>query len=133
MAELLIFIGVLALGLLQLQQRQRTRALALRVHHAAIRQLEQQLEREQNHRLARAQRLSESVVEGTTDLVQSVHQNIAAIPFGLLETVPLVGTVARGVRVVHDGTADTVYDAIRAANKLAGHTLRQVLPGKQKS
>jgi hypothetical protein len=67
--------------------------------------------------------LLEAAVDEGTSAVERVHRATAARPFDVLDHVPGVAPVARGVRVVHDTTVTTVYEAIRQINHLVGVTL----------
>lgn len=74
--------------------------------------------------LADAQRLSETVVAGGTQAVRAIHQGIAAIPFGILEAIPVTRDTTRVVRATHDLIAGAVYGGIGAVNRGIGAGLR---------
>jgi hypothetical protein len=74
--------------------------------------------------LADAQRLSETVVAGGTRTVRSIHQGIAAIPFGILEAIPATRDTTRMVRATHDLIAGAVYGGIGRVNRGVGVGLR---------
>jgi hypothetical protein len=67
--------------------------------------------------------LLEAAVDQGASAVERVHMATAARPFDVLDLVPGVAPVARGVRVVHDTTVTGVYEAIRQVNHLVGVTL----------
>lgn len=74
--------------------------------------------------LAAAAQAGEAVVELGTQAVRTVHQTIASIPFGILESIPVVREPTRIVRALHDAIAGGVYDSIGAANQIIGKGLR---------
>lgn len=106
----------------------RSRNLALAIRRAALLKQDQALAYEQAPALSATQQASEIALETTTRTVQAVHQGIASIPFGILESIPATRDVTRVVRAAHDLTANTVYGAISAVNKLVGHGWRASLP-----
>lgn len=77
--------------------------------------------------LAQAQRLSESAVALGAGVVRGVHRGIAAIPFGVLESIPATRDTTRLVRKTHDLIADAVYGSIGAVNRGVGAKLREGL------
>ena len=74
--------------------------------------------------LADAQRLTETVVAGGTQTVRAIHQGIAAIPFGILEAIPVTRDTTRLVRATHDLIAGAVYGGIGMVNRGLGAGLR---------
>lgn len=74
--------------------------------------------------IADAQRLTEAVVSGGTQTVRTLHRGIAAIPFGILEAIPVTRDATRIVRASHDLISDAVYGSIQAVNRGVGHGLR---------
>ncbi len=78
-------------------------------------------------RLAQAQTLAETVVDGGTATVRAVHHGIASIPFGILEAIPATSLSTKAVRKTHDAIADGVYGAIRGANRLLGEAARKAI------
>ena len=74
--------------------------------------------------LADVQKVAEAAVHGTAATVQTVHRGIAAIPFGILEAVPIAREPTRIVRAIHDLTANSVYGAITGINRWVGRGLR---------
>ena len=61
-----------------------------------------------------------ATVELTTDIVQITHHAIAAIPFGILEAIPVTRPVTKVVHVIHDQIADGVYGAISGISRAIG-------------
>lgn len=74
-----------------------------------------------------AQQLSESGVSVGAELVRQVHRGIAAIPFGILEAIPVTRDTTRLVRATHDLIAGAVYDSLQAVNQEVGAQLRRQL------
>lgn len=79
--------------------------------------------------LAQAQRLSETAVAGSAQLVRAVHHGIAAIPFGILEAIPVTRDTTRIVHQAHDLISGAVYGSIQAINRGIGSGLRKGLAG----
>lgn len=77
-----------------------------------------------DRQLADAQRLSEAAVSGGTSAVQAIHKGIAAIPFTILESIPVTRDTTRIVRASHDLISDAVYGTIKAVNSGIGAGLR---------
>ena len=82
-------------------------------------------------RIALAQTLAETVVDGGTATVRAVHKGIASIPFGILEAIPATSLPTKAVRVTHDAIADGVYGAIRGANRLLGEAARNAMKSSE--
>ncbi len=98
----------------QLMRSAAVRAEAWRMHEA-------------NQRLAEWQDVTESSIDGGTQAVRAIHKGIAAIPFSILESIPVTREPARVIRAVHDFTSDNVYAAISSVNRLAGQRSRAYL------
>ncbi|MEK6806023.1 MAG: hypothetical protein AABY95_05185 [Pseudomonadota bacterium] len=128
MAELLMLavIGALtASGVVAAYRMQgRVTASEQLIQRSRLRLVELQRVLDRVQRLAAASAVAEGTVEGSTRLVQGVHQGIAAIPFGLLEAIPATRDTAKAVRKTHDFIADGVYDAVSVTNKIVGRVLR---------
>jgi hypothetical protein len=75
--------------------------------------------------LAKAVGTTTSAVELGTGIVQSSHQAIAAIPFGVLDSIPVTRATSRIVRGIHDETAAGVYRAIFGVNKAIGEAFKR--------
>lgn len=119
---LLLAMLMLAVGAERLDRQ--VQALRGRLFRAEVQQSEalrlQRIERQ----LAEAQRLTETVVAGGTQAVRAIHQGIAAIPFGILEAIPVTRDTTRLVRATHDAIAGAVYEGIGAVNRGIGAGLR---------
>jgi hypothetical protein len=66
-------------------------------------------------------------VEHGSRAVERVQKATAQRPFAVLEKIPSIATVARGVHAVHDASVTTVHGAIRAVNRVAGRTITVVV------
>ena len=97
---------------------------------AAVLQHERALQQRSQQQLLAIQGTAEAGVEGTTRVVQRIHQGIAAIPFEVLEAIPATRDTARLVRGVHDLTSAGVYGSISAVNKGVGRGLRRLTGDK---
>lgn len=97
---------------------------------AAVLQHEWALQQRSQQQLLAIQGTAEAGVEGTTRVVQRIHQGIAAIPFEVLEAIPATRDTARLVRGVHDLTSAGVYGSISAVNKGVGRGLRRLTGDK---
>jgi hypothetical protein len=82
---------------------------------------------EQQRRIAETQQLTETAVDVGTQAVRQIHFGIAAIPFGILESVPATRDTTRVVRQTHDLIANAVYGTIRGVNRLSGQAARGAL------
>ena len=80
-----------------------------------------------NDRLAEWQAVTETTIDGSTQAVRAVHKGIAAIPFSILESIPVTRDTAKLVREVHDFTSDNVYAAISTVNRMLGERSRAYL------
>lgn len=133
-AEWLV-LAVLATGLFAVAQalwvERRARRLSEALRHAALSCQDRHLGDLQVRALIRTQRFAEANVSGVTALVRGVHHGIAGIPFAILEKIPLTRGVTRVVHGLHDVTADSVYGAIGAVNRLLGSQLRRGLGAAQ--
>lgn len=106
-------------------------ALHRRLRHAEAWRRRDAAETAEALRLGRAQRqmeqvqrVAETAVGGGTEAVRLIHQGIAAIPFGILEAIPVTRGTTRVVRRTHDLIAGAVYGSIQAVNRGVGHGLR---------
>ena len=109
---LLLLAGLLALDVqrrLPALQRQQMRNEAMESEARIVAELRAQL--------AAAQKVTEATVEGGNVTVRTVHKAIAAIPFGILESIPATRDTTRVVRRIHDAISDGIYGTISAANK----------------
>ena len=71
--------------------------------------------------------LVQSAVENGSIAIERVQKDTAKIPLGILEQVPEIAPVARGVHVVHDGLVSTVHGAIRSVTRVVGGSVCAVL------
>lgn len=123
LALLLLFASLaVALGTLHLDAQLRLmRGLVFR---AEVLQSEALRLQRAEQQLADAQRLTQTVIAGGTQTVRAIHQGIAAIPFGILEAIPVTRGTTRVVRATHDVIAGAVYGGIEAVNRGVGAGLR---------
>jgi hypothetical protein len=103
----------------------RRRTLARRLRRAALQQAEAQRVLKARRQLADTAATAAAVVNAGNLTVQTAHQLIAAIPFGILEAIPATRDTTRIVRATHDAIAGLVYGAIGAASRQAAKGLRQ--------
>jgi len=95
------------------------------IRRTAVHQREMAQMLETHNQLADFQNLTESAITHGTTTIRSLHQEIANIPFEILESLPTTREPGKMVRGVHDITADGVYASIITINKLMGQRLRQ--------
>ena len=122
---LLLATPLSVLGLLQLDDAARHAARAIRRAETIQAEAQKLIRAEQQ--LAEVQRLSEAAVSGGTQTVRAIHRGIAAIPFGILESIPATRDTTRLVRKSHDLISDAVYGSIGAVNRGVGAKLREGL------
>ncbi len=122
---LVIFLMTGALAWSQQRLQGRISAQARQLQRSAALQTEIRWWQSALDRLAQWQEVTESTIDGGAQAVRAMHQGIAAIPFGILEAIPATRDTSRVVRSVHDFTADNVYAAIAAVNRLAGSGSRR--------
>lgn len=77
--------------------------------------------------IAEVQEASESTVALGMRLARTMHRGIAAIPFEILEAIPMTRDTTRIVRASHDLIAGAVYDSIEAVNRGLGTQIRSQL------
>ena len=121
--------GVLCCGLgaLLLRQWQRLGCARETLQRLEIEREEALRLQKAEQQLAQAQQISETAVAGGTEVVRAVHRGIAAIPFTILEAIPVTRDTTRVVRKTHDLISDAVYGSIRAVNRGVGVQLRRGL------
>lgn len=132
--ELLAGLGLAASVLAVVQAlwlERRARRLSEALRRAALIRQDRHLADLQLRALVQTQRFAEANVSSVTALVRGVHHGIARIPFSILERIPLTRGVTRVVHGIHDVTADSVYGAIGAVNRLLGSQLRRGLNAAQ--
>ncbi len=91
------------------------------VEAARLQRAQQQLEQ--------AGRIAETALGSGTEAVRLIHRGIAAIPFGILEAIPVTRDTTRVVRHTHDLIAGAVYGSIQAVNRGLGGGMRLHLRG----
>lgn len=120
--------GAVGYGLLHtrsyLQETQALRASLWRI--ASVINEAARIQQRQE-RLGALQETTEAVIEGSTAVIRAVHQGIADIPLGILESIPATRDAAKVVRDVHDMTTGVVYGSISVLNKTLGRGLRKGL------
>lgn len=130
MVSLLTLLVLLALGAHLRTVSRRLEQTEQQVMSAAVLQHEWALQQRSQQQLLAMQGTAEAGIEGTTRVVQRIHQGIAAIPFEVLEAIPATRDTARLVRGVHDLTSAGVYGSISAVNKGVGRGLRRLTGDK---
>lgn len=122
-------LGLAAIAVLQIPPLASARRLEQRVARAREAwRIREQSQREIEQRIA-MQRKAEQTIATGTEVVRTLHLGIAAIPFGILEAIPVTRHTTRVVRGVHDQISNTVYSAIGGTNRVLGSVLRQGLEG----
>src|SRR5690606_9163568 len=112
---------------LQRREAQAIEALADQLRRGGALLIELHRRAEQRQRIAETQQLTETAVDVGTQAVRQIHFGIAAIPFGILETVPATRDTTRVVRQAHDVSASAVYGTIRGVTRLTGQAARGAL------
>lgn len=80
-------------------------------------------------------RIADGVEAGTgavqlgSNLTRTSHRMIASIPFGILRAIPATRPGSERVRVVHDGTAEVVYDTIETVSERIAEAVRRRMLG----
>src|SRR5690606_25569141 len=104
--ELIVALAAAILGVatwrLQRGEAQAIEALADQLRRGGALLIELHRRAEQRQRIAETQQLTETAVDIGTQAVRQIHFGIAAIPFGILETVPATRDTTRVVRQAHD-------------------------------
>jgi hypothetical protein len=121
-ASLLISGGTLAVAWRQYSLRQQCESHLL---HVSNHQTELALLIEGQLQLLEAQEVLEDTIDTTTNIVRTLHKSIAAIPFGILEVIPITRHTTQVVRITHDIISDVVYSSISIANKTSGKVIRK--------
>lgn len=103
----------------------RRKVLARRLHRATVQQAETRRALRARKQLADTAAAAATAVNAGNFTVQTAHQLIAAIPFGILEAIPATRDTTRIVRATHDAIAGLVYGAIGAASQQAAKGLRR--------
>jgi hypothetical protein len=121
-ATLLISASSLTIAWRQFGLRQRCESHLL---HVSSHQDELALLIESQLQLLEAQEILEDTIDTTTSIVRTMHKSIAAIPFGILEVIPITRHTTQVVRITHDIISDVVYSSISIANKTSGKVIRK--------
>lgn len=121
---LLLLAGAGALGLAQRRTLREQEELRRVMQRLAAAMLEQARAEAQRRTLRELQQAAELGVDVGTNAVRAVHMGIAAIPFGILDAIPVTRHTSRLVRTVHDRISGVVYDSIAGGNRLLGSALR---------
>jgi hypothetical protein len=121
-ASLLIGGGTLTIAWRQYGLRQQCESHLL---HVSSHQTELALLIEGQLQLLEAQEILEDTIDTTTAIVRTLHKSIAAIPFGILEVIPITRHTTQVVRITHDIISDVVYSSISTANKTSGKIIRK--------
>lgn len=121
-ATLLIGVGTLAIA-----WQQRALRLQCESHllHVSSQQAELLLLADNQSQLLEAQEKLEDTIDTTTAIVRTLHKGIAAIPFGILEVIPVTRHTTKVVRGTHDLISDVVYSSISIVNKTSGKVIRK--------
>lgn len=119
---LLLGAGGLALAQSRAEREQEEQRRAMQRLAAAM--LEQARAEAQLGTLRELQQAAELGVDIGAKTVRAVHMGIAAIPFGILDAIPVTRHPSRLVRSVHDEISGVVYDSISGGNRLLGSALR---------
>lgn len=123
--------GLLAVECIRLSRRHRD--LAMRLRRTALYHAEAARFVAARARLSEVQQFAEGAVAGGTGVVRAVHHGIAAIPFTILENIPVTRDTTKLVHGIHDLTADTVYGAITTINRVLGGQMRDALKTNSQS
>jgi hypothetical protein len=121
-ASLLISGGTLTIAWRQYGLRRRCESHLL---HVSSHQAELALLIENQLQLLEAQEMLEDTIDTTTNIVRTLHKGIAAIPFGILEVIPVTRHTTQVVRGTHDLISDMVYNSISIINKTSGKVIRK--------
>jgi hypothetical protein len=121
---LVLLAGAGALALAQLRAVREQEELRRAMQRLAAAMLEQARAEAQLQTLRELQQVAELGVDLGTKTVRTIHMGIAAIPFGILDAIPVTRHPSRLVRTVHDQISGVVYDSISGGNQLLGSALR---------
>ena len=121
-ASLLISASTLVIAWQQHNLQQQCKSHLL---HVGCAQKERELLIKQQSQLLESQEKLEVTIDVTTSTVRSIHRGIAAIPFGILEAIPITRHTTMVVRRTHDLISDVVYSSISIATKTTGKVIRK--------
>lgn len=122
MASLLI--SVCTLSIIWQQQNLHEQCKSHLLHVSSC-QKERELLIKQQAQLLETQEILEDTFDITTSSVRTLHKGIAAIPFGILEAIPITRHTTIVVRRTHDLISDVVYSSISIATKTTGKVIRK--------
>lgn len=132
-ASLLVLLaGAGGMALAQLRAVREQEELRRAMQRLAAAMLEQARAEAQLQTLRDIQQAAELGVDIGARTVRAVHMGIAAIPFGILDAIPVTRHPSRLVRSVHDRISGVVYDSISGGNQLLGSVLRLGLGQRDK-
>jgi hypothetical protein len=78
-------------------------------------------------RIRGAKVLMEETIEALVIAIAEAHQDIAHLPYAVLEQVEVIATPLRAIEQVQQGITIHVYQAIRAMNQIVGIAATQLL------
>lgn len=107
------------------QQRSNRKLSETSLRYTAYRQADLVIFAEGHQQILEAQEMLESTIHGTTATVRAIHLGIAAIPFGILEAIPVTRNTTKVVRGTHNLISDAVYSSISVANRASGVAIRK--------
>jgi hypothetical protein len=126
----LVCIALTVFGTLDvLRQQQAVQQLEMDVERYRAWNAERQRFLATRERLASGSDLLGTVVEAPTSITRASHEAIAAIPFTVLESIPVTAETTKLVRGIHDEIADTVYDIISDTTRGIAGIIRRGLTG----
>jgi hypothetical protein len=122
-------IATLLIGVCSLAIAWQQRGLRLQCEshllHVSSQQAELLLLIKNQSQLFEAQERLEDTIDTAASVVRTLHKGIAAIPFGILEAIPITRHTTKVVRGTHDLISDVVYSSISIANKTSGKVVRK--------
>jgi len=121
---LALVVGSAGLALQQYYSAQQLRELRSRLQRLEQWQRESARIAAQIEQLQQVQKLAETSVNLGAETVRTLHLGIAAIPFGILEAIPVTRDTTRIVRALHDQISDVVYGSIVGSNRVLGSVIR---------
>lgn len=119
-----LFIGAATLTVVWQDYRLRQECKSALLHVRCAQQ-ERALLIKQQWQLLEAQEKLEDTIGLTTSTVRTIHKGIAAIPFGILEAIPVTRHTTLVVRGTHDLISDAVYGSINIMTKTTGKVIRK--------
>lgn len=98
-------------------------------HRASVWAREQAVFRTSRARIANGVQAGTGAVQLGSNITRTSHRMIASIPFWILRAIPATRPGSERVRVVHDGTAEVVYDAIDTVGERIAEAVRRRMLG----